>query len=128
MNDFITTEKCVKHLRKVAPKAKTFYVHRETDLNGKHPFNEAELKVLAPEEDTSTYYLGVQAQALGVDKAGARAGRPSLTTMAPPAGVDAGAFYQLVKSRRRSYVDGLLSIDKAKNNTSVVLLIGTYLF
>ena len=38
----------------------------------------------------------------------------------PPAGVDAGAFYRLVESRRDGLVDNLLAIDKAKNNSGIV--------
>ena len=38
----------------------------------------------------------------------------------PPAGVDAGAFYDLVDSRRTGLHDNLLAIDKAANNTSIV--------
>jgi hypothetical protein len=34
--------------------------------------------------------------------------------------VDAGAFHDLTESRRHGYVDNLLMIDKAANNTSVV--------
>jgi hypothetical protein len=41
----------------------------------------------------------------------------------PPAGVDAGAFYNLVEARRRGVSDNLLAIDKAANNTSVVFLL-----
>jgi hypothetical protein len=37
--------------------------------------------------------------------------------------VDAGAFYDLVESRRRGFEDNLLAIDAANNNTSVVLLL-----
>ena len=37
----------------------------------------------------------------------------------PPAGVDAGVFYDLIESRRQ-FAECLLSIDKAKNNTSIV--------
>ena len=38
----------------------------------------------------------------------------------PPAGVDAGAFYDLVDARRTGLHDNLLAIDKAANNTSIV--------
>ena len=38
----------------------------------------------------------------------------------PPAGVDAGAFYNLVAIRQRGFVDNLLAIDKAANNSSIV--------
>jgi len=38
----------------------------------------------------------------------------------PPAGVDAGAFFNLVEKRSSGYMDNILAIDKAANNTSVV--------
>jgi hypothetical protein len=41
----------------------------------------------------------------------------------PPAGVDAGAFQDLVDARRNGFSDNLLAIDKAANNTSVVFLL-----
>jgi beta-lactamase superfamily II metal-dependent hydrolase len=45
---------------------------------------------------------------------------PALSPPIPPPGVDAGAFYQLVEARQNGYVENLLAIDKAKNNTSIV--------
>lgn len=123
MNNFASTDKCVEHLREVATTDRTFYVYRGFNVQGKHPFQEAEIEILAPEEDTSDYYVGVQATALGVSDGAKGGGEPGLVRQTPPAGVDASAFYRLVESRRDSYVDGLLSIDKAKNNTSVVLTV-----
>ena len=41
----------------------------------------------------------------------------------PPAGVDAGAFQDLVEARRNGVGANLLSIDKAANNTSVVFVL-----
>ena len=43
-----------------------------------------------------------------------------LADLVPPAGVDAGAYYDLVRERRDSYLDNLFAIDAAANNTSVV--------
>ena len=120
MNRSLSTNDCVAHLRSIAPANRTFYVHRQTNLQGKHPFEEADLAILAPEEDTSEYYLGMQATALGVTEGFAGGDHPQLAGVYPPAGIDAGAFYKLVECRRDSYVDSLLAIDKAKNNTSIV--------
>ena len=119
-NDSKTTGDYVDYLRKLAPKDKTFYVHRETDVKGKHPFREAKLSILAPEEDTSIYYGHFKPMALNVTPGNDSATPPSLSAPIPPPGVDAGAFYQLVEARQRGYVENLLAIDKAKNNTSVV--------
>lgn len=119
-NDSKTTADYIDYLRTLAPKNKTFYVHRETNLNGKHPFQEAKLSIWAPEEDTSIYYGHFKPMALNVTPGNGAASRPSVSMPIPPPGVDAGAFYQLVEARRNGYVENLLAIDKAKNNTSIV--------
>ena len=41
----------------------------------------------------------------------------------PPRGVDAGAFYNLLDVRHSNASSTMLAIDKASNNTSVVLLL-----
>ena len=115
------TKDCVDFLRTRAPEDKTFYVHRESDLSEAHPFTEAKLVLWAPEEDTAVYYGRFQPatlQPLAVDATPGEA--PVLTEPKPPPGVDAGAFYNLVEMRKRGYLDNLLAIDKAANNSSVV--------
>jgi hypothetical protein len=52
--------------------------------------------------------------------AGTEGGKMVIANPFPPAGVDAGAFFDLVGSRKRGLMDNLLEIDKAENNTSVV--------
>jgi beta-lactamase superfamily II metal-dependent hydrolase len=113
-----STADCVSYLRGLA--AETAYVHRGYDLTGTHPFQEAQFEILAPEEDTADYYGRFQPMALGVTQdEGARA-KPRVIPPVPPAGVDAGAFYDLVAFRGRGFGDNLLAIDRAANNTSVV--------
>jgi len=119
-NDSKTTGDYVDYLRKLAPADKTFYVHRETDLKGKHPFREAKLSIWGPEEDTSIYYGHFKPMALNMTAGDGDAVPAALSAPIPPPGVDAGAFYQLVEARENGYVENLLAIDKAKNNTSVV--------
>jgi beta-lactamase superfamily II metal-dependent hydrolase len=116
-NDYMRTKKCVDYLRSLAQHP--WYVHRETDLTGKHPFRDASFEIWAPEEETSTYYGQFQPMTLGVVDDAAAGGAPTVTTPNPPPGVDAGAFWDLVKSRR-SFQENLLAIDKAANNTSLV--------
>ena len=116
------TADCVEHLRTVGQEP-PLYVHRELDLATAQPFREATLRVLAPEEDTSDYYGRFQPMALGDAVESEGAGVSAVQEPGPPAGVDAGAFYDLVDSRRRGFVDNLLRIDAANNNTSVVLLV-----
>jgi beta-lactamase superfamily II metal-dependent hydrolase len=119
-NNTLETADYIDYLRGLAPKNKTFYVHRETKLKGKHPFREAKLSIWAPEADTSIYYGRFKPMALNVSSGDGAAATPSLTAPIPPPGVDAGAFYQLVEARQNGYVENLLAIDKAKNNTSLV--------
>ena len=130
----LTTDDSVEWLRGLAPEGKPWYVHRPRPdhpgdtLSGKHPFSEAKLQIWAPEEDTSVYYRPLQPVALGVTRAAtdrrAASGRsPGLVDLRPPAGVDAGAFFDLVDSRRRGFLDSLLAIDEAENNSSLVFLI-----
>ena len=112
------TDCCVDYLRGLAEH--TYYVHRDFDPQGKHPFCEASFEIWAPEENTAGYYGELRPVALGVTKPSERRRqKPTLTELTPPSGVDAGAFYNLV-DMRRGYVENLLAIDQAANNTSVV--------
>lgn len=111
------TAQCVDYLRSLAPKNRTHYVYRGFETKNKHPFEEAKFDVWAPEEDTSDYYRALLPMALATGTPEGEAGPTSAT---PPAGVDAGAFYDLVAARASGFSDTLLAIDKAANNTSVV--------
>jgi hypothetical protein len=119
----LKTSDYVDHLRGIAPADQTHYVHRETNINGKHPFDEAVLRVLAPEEDTSSYYGSLGPTLTTADEdAGAPGTEDASPGFAvPPVGVDPGAFFDLQASRRRNTRRQILEIDKANNNTSVVL-------
>lgn len=116
-----STSQCVDYLRTLASIERTFYVHREFSLEAgeHHPFSETKLELWAPEENTAQYYGRFRPMTLGVSGADGASQTPTLTRITPPAGVDAGAFYNLVE-RRRGYAENLLAIDKAKNNTSIV--------
>jgi beta-lactamase superfamily II metal-dependent hydrolase len=97
------------------------YVHRELPEGELHnPFSDAQLKVWAPEEDTSLYYGRFKRMALGVAGSTAGPGSVPVTPLIPPAGVDGGAFFDLVSLRRTGLVENLFTIDKASNNSSVV--------
>ncbi len=114
------TADCVAHLRNVAPANRTTYVYRGCNLRGRHPFTEATFAIWAPEQDTSEYYGRFRPVALAFGPAGL-AGRSTMpVNPMPPAGVDAGTFYDLVEARRHGWADNLLTIDQAANNTSVV--------
>lgn len=114
------TEQCVDFLRNLAPTANTYYVHRETDTAGKHPFKDASFEIWAPEEDSSAYYRKSLLPLALADSSAIAAPLQGKQPPEPPAGVDAGAFYDLLAMREGGISDSLLSIDKAANNTSVV--------
>lgn len=114
------TADCVNYLRKLAKK-KTEYVFR--GAKPKHPFKEAKFEILAPEEDTSDYYASIHPFALGLSQVLKKKKKFQLTEVVPPAGIDAGAFYDLVEARRGGVSDNLLAIDKAANDTSVVFVL-----
>jgi hypothetical protein len=121
-----STDDHVQHLRTIAPK--THYVDRTTKLAGKHPFTEAKLTILAPEEDTSFYYGRSLAPGTLTSRTLGDAPAPADTTTAPglpvpPPGVDPGAYFDLVHSRTDGWRRNVMEIDKAANNTSLVLLI-----
>ncbi len=117
----LSTADHVDHVRRIAEPARTHYVDRTTELAGTHPFREARVRVLAPEEDTSAYYRR-RGGALTARPSGTSAPvapRPSL--VAPPVGVSPGAFFDLLTARRRSARARIMEIDAANNNTSIVL-------
>jgi hypothetical protein len=115
-----STDEDVQYLQSLNPKPS--YVDRETVLDGLHPFTETKLEIWAPEADTSSYYGRFQPMALDSGGPLADDGSTSSTALPlPPEGVDASMFYDLVQMRQSGYSDNLLAIDKAANNTSVVL-------
>jgi beta-lactamase superfamily II metal-dependent hydrolase len=116
-NDSTKTSQCVEFLRTLNPD-KTTYIYRGVNLNKTHPFKEAKLAVWAPEEDTADYYSSFQPLSL-VNVAGSTSPSKSVPVL-PPAGVDVGAFLNLVRARGNGIADNLLAIDQAANNTSIV--------
>lgn len=115
-----STEQCIAYLRGLAKKD-TSYIFRGS--KPKHPFKEVKFEILAPEEDTAEYYGRFQPINLAMTETAAVKGQEGLveiTELIPPSGVDAGAFFSLVESRRNGSLDNLLTIDRAANNTSVV--------
>jgi hypothetical protein len=132
-NDQASTRKCIDYLRdKLTDPGDVHYVDRTTDLSGLQPAASARLSLWAPEEDTADYYgrFDALASALRIgddeifdfdDLEGVATADVELPE--PPRGVDAGAFYNLLDIRHANSSSTLLSIDKASNNTSVVLLV-----
>lgn len=83
------------------------------------PFADVTFRILAPEEDTAVYF-----RPLGPAVAGVAAGMGAVAGgfgTAPPPGVAAGAFFDLLAFRAGEMAQNLRSIDKAANNSSVVI-------
>lgn len=122
----LSTADYVDHLRTLAPEGRTHYVHRSTSPRRKHPFKEAKLRILAPEKDTTAYY-GRAARGGSLTATTADSGSDSHGVgatehlSAPPVGVDPGAFFDLLQSRRGRTRRRIMEIDAANNNTSVVI-------
>lgn len=117
------TSDCVSFLRELAPKRNTFFIHRGFKLrkNKHHDFNETKFEIWAPEEDTSIYYGRLQMMALGFESKD-KISDSNIKENLPPKGVDASSFYEMIE-KRKHFSENLLAIDKAKNNTSVVICI-----
>ncbi|HUF39193.1 MAG TPA: hypothetical protein VMN57_11780 [Anaerolineales bacterium] len=108
------TGDCVDYLRGLGKKA-VRYVHRETVLRRgvHHPFHEAKLRLLAPEEDTAAYYGRLRPPPPAGDARVA-------PVPVPPEGVDPEAFNRLFERWTGGAAEGVLAIDRAANNSSVV--------
>jgi hypothetical protein len=120
-----SSAQCVDYLRNL-PEEEPLYIYRESGGGGSsaiHPFEVADLQVWAPEENSAIYYGRFRPMGLGVEggvEGGGEGTDLQLVVPKPPAGVDAGSFYQLVAARRNGLVENLLAIDKAKNNSGIV--------
>jgi beta-lactamase superfamily II metal-dependent hydrolase len=122
-NNPYQTQSCVEYLRELASK-QTKYVHRQTKLSGGeyHPFEEAKLEILAPEQDSAVYYGQIRPLALPGD-VGEAGDKGSAKEPAPPEGVDSVAFQRLLERWNSGVSSSALAIDRAANNTSVVTLL-----
>lgn len=115
-----STKTCIDFLRSHA--GEHSYVSRRDAIDAwDHPFEELRIEVWAPEEDTSDYHGRFQPNAFAAADGGTGPAAAGNGELLPPAGVDAGSFYDLVHRRERGFYDNLLAIDKANNNTSVVV-------
>jgi hypothetical protein len=110
-NNPTSTRQCIDYLRSLAGAAE--YVFRgQTAALGT-----AKVRVLAPEEDSTVYYGAGMGLAPGIAATGTGVG----DVVAPPPGVDVGVYADLLARRRGAVGGNMLAIDKANNNTSVVL-------
>jgi beta-lactamase superfamily II metal-dependent hydrolase len=128
VNDPKDTSDCIDFLRtELTDPGDLHYVDRSTDVQALWP-GPGTITILAPEENTADYYGRFKRFASGLSKLGIEEfddldGIASTTApSAPPRGVDAGAFYNLLDVRHGG-ASTLLEIDRAANNTSVVLLL-----
>ncbi len=115
MNDRRKTADYVEYLRSMSPEV--HYLHRQSDLNKAHDFKELKIRVLAPEENTADYYPRKKAEQGSTP----RVTYPPSNRPQPVAGIDGGAFYNLIDRMNSGLVESLFTIDEAANNTSLVV-------
>ena len=120
INNPRASKDCVYHIASLST-APPLYVHRTADISARNPFRKTKIRILAPEEDTSVYYGRFGPNTLGLGLDGADALAPASTASRPPPGVSAGDFFDLVRFRLSGMLGNLLQIDKAANNSSVVI-------
>ncbi|HEY7971071.1 MAG TPA: MBL fold metallo-hydrolase [Candidatus Limnocylindrales bacterium] len=128
VNDPKATADCIDFLRtQLTDPGGVHYVDRTTDL-GPLWTGPGTIELLAPEANTADYYGAFKGFASGLGKLGIESFddldgiAPTSPPSAPPSGVDAGAFYNLLDVRHGA-ASTLLEIDQAANNTSIVLLL-----
>jgi hypothetical protein len=110
VNNTASTKACVGYLRTIARK-RTYFVYRGFNP---HPFREVKLSIWGPEQDTSDYYPRLR-RTMVPKRARAR--------IQVPPGVERKGFYAMLSYLQSGIGDNLLAIDRAANNTSVVMMI-----
>ncbi len=114
INNPNNTGACVDFIRGMARIRRSYVHNRFRIIPGKHhPFHGTKISIWAPEPDTSTYYGNFISPLPRVSK---RKRYPKT-----PPGVDPKAFRILLDSMHSGLGESILAIDRAANNTSVVL-------
>lgn len=122
INNPRSSKDCVEYISgRVLDGEKPCYVHRTADVAGRHPFRRTNVRILAPEEDTSIYYGALPPHALGAVFDAAAPLSLDARMITPPAGVSAGHFFDLIAFRSSGMMANIRTIDKAANNSSVAL-------
>lgn len=117
INNPRASKDCVDHIRELSDSP--LYVHRTAGIENNHPFRRAKIRLMAPEEDTSIYYGRLAPTTLGVGGGNVMPTSLPAGSVTPPAGVAAGAFFDLLRFRASGMAGNLRTIDKAANNSSV---------
>ncbi|RVJ72526.1 ComEC/Rec2 family competence protein [Sinorhizobium medicae] len=122
INNPRSTKDCVKYIsERGLDGTRALYVHRAVDVSGHHPFRHTNVRLLAPEEDTSIYYGALPPRTLGRMLDPAAPLSLNAEAITPPAGVSAGHFFDLIEFRSSGMAANLRTIDKAANNSSVAI-------
>ncbi|MFH1556052.1 MAG: hypothetical protein ABII76_14495 [Pseudomonadota bacterium] len=120
LNDPRTSRDCVDHIASIGPQP-PLYVHREVEIDGRSPFRRTKVRLLAPEEDTSVYYGRLSPHAVAPVDPNEAGTAMAAATLTPPVGVSQTDFADLIEFRSSGMSSNLLQIDKAANNSSVVI-------
>lgn len=123
LNNLSNVER-IDYVRKLAGAKRTHYLYRGLSTKGKHDFKDTRFRILAPEEEMSIYY----GKALALAGAGGGVDIRRTLERAPerrvaPAHISATDFERLRKGLETGDLAAVHEIDKAKNNTSLVVLV-----
>lgn len=122
INNPRSSNDCVAYIRTRGPEGQgPSYLHRDSAIDGRHPFSRTKVSLLAPEVDTSIYYGPLPPRTLGASVEGAAALSLDAHAVTPPAGVSAGHFFDLLEFRASGMTANIRTIDKAANNSSVAI-------
>ncbi len=120
INDLRKKKDCVDYLKTYN---NPHYVYRGFDADALNLFSEATIDIWAPETDVGLYFKAFSPQPMNLEDIRISVAPSQRAVegvpLKPPRGVDAGAFYNLVDSRKRFY-ENLLAANSSLNNTSIV--------
>lgn len=112
----------VDYLRRLPVKKRTHYLCRGMSTQGKHDFQAVQFRILAPEREMSLYYGDALRLAEGIIALRRRVASTA-RRFAPPAHISTTEFERLRASLQAGDIEAVHQIDKAENNTSLVLLV-----
>ncbi|HXE74625.1 MAG TPA: hypothetical protein VNN18_03170 [Candidatus Xenobia bacterium] len=112
----------INYVRKLAGAKRTHYLYRGLSTKGKHDFKDVRFRILAPEEEMSVYYGSALALAGGMADFRRTLGRAPERRVVPEH-ISATDFERLRQGLQTGDLAAVHEIDKAKNNTSLVVLV-----
>ena len=121
----LTNQQRIDYLRTLVPKSAVHYVARGTARKRHGLGANVKLEVLAPERDASVYYGGTRGSGLSLERATRLAGTPRTgrrrSNPGAPPHMAPDEFERLKDEVGELDIGDIFAIDKAQNNTSLVV-------